>query len=89
MWVVPNQSSLPMAWTQFTEEEAEEGGSRLMPSGNRDRLVDVVEELYRFTVAFRPLSKGMEDRFSERKDRREKEAKAAAVAAAAVAGAEN
>ncbi|KAA8913860.1 arsenic resistance protein-like protein ArsH [Sphaerosporella brunnea] len=86
MWVVPNQSSLPMAWTQFTAEDAEEGGSRLMPSSNRDRLVDVCEELFRFTAAFRPLSEGMGDRFSERKERREKEAKAAAAAAAAAAG---
>lgn len=66
MWTVPNQSSLPMAWTQFTAEEADEGGSRLMPSGNRDRVVDVVEELFRFTALFRPVSEGMADRFSER-----------------------
>jgi len=86
MWTVPNQSSLPMAWTQFTAEDApEDGGSRLMPSGNRDRLVDVMEELFRFTLAFRPLSEGMGDRFSERKERREKEAKARAAKEAAAA----
>ncbi|KAI5856635.1 putative arsenic resistance protein ArsH [Tricharina praecox] len=80
MWTVPNQSSLPMAWTQFTAEDApEEGGNRLMPSGNRDRLVDVMEELFRFTLAFRPLSEGMGDRFSERKERKVKEAKVAAT----------
>jgi arsenic resistance protein ArsH len=85
MWVIPNQSSLPMAWTQFTAENAEEGGSRLMPCGNRDRLVDVCEEFFRFTVAFRPLSQGMGDRFSERKEKRDKEAKAAANAFSAAA----
>lgn len=36
---IPNQSSLPMAWKQFTAQD------RLMPSSNRDRLVDVCEEL--------------------------------------------
>jgi len=84
MWTIANQSSLPKAWTQFTEEAAEEGGSRLMPSGNRDRLVDVMEELVRFTTLFRPYSEGFGDRFSEREERREKEEKAAKALAAQI-----
>jgi len=84
MWTIANQSSLPKAWTQFTEEDAEEGGSRLMPSGNRDRLVDVMEELVRFTTLFRPYSEGFGDRFSEREERREKEEKAAKALAAQI-----
>ncbi|KAF8250392.1 arsenate resistance ArsH [Wilcoxina mikolae CBS 423.85] len=79
MWTICNQSSLPKAWTQFTEEDAEEGGSRLMPSGNRDRLVDVMEELVRFTILFRPHSEGFGDRYSERMERREMESKALAT----------
>jgi arsenical resistance protein ArsH len=39
MFTIPNQSSLPIAWTAFTEE------GRLKPSSNRDRLVDVCEEV--------------------------------------------
>ena len=49
MFVIPNQSSVPKAYTQFTQAadptdgvayaEAE-GGSRMMQSGNRDRVVD-------------------------------------------------
>ena len=74
MWTVPNQSSLPMAWTQFTPADApEEGGSRLMPSSNRDRLVDVMEELYRFTALIRPVVEEMGDRYSERIAKRKKE----------------
>ena len=47
MFTVPNQSSIPMAYTQFTDEDTIEGGSRLMPSGNRDRLVVFGNEIKR------------------------------------------
>lgn len=69
MFTVPNQSSLPAAWTQFTEE------GRLMPSANRDRLVDVCEELVRVSLVMRPGFVMFGDRFSERKERRVKEEK--------------
>lgn len=78
MFTIPNQSSLPAAWTQFTEE------GRLMPSGNRDRLVDVCEELVRVSLVMRPGFDMFGDRFSERKERRIKEEKKAAEAAAAL-----
>lgn len=51
MFTIPNQSSIPVAYTQFTDARdasdetyfEAEGGSRLRPSGNRDRLVDCME----------------------------------------------
>ncbi|GKT71606.1 arsenic resistance protein [Colletotrichum tofieldiae] len=76
MFVVPNQSSVPMAYTQFTPEgEGEGGGSRMIPSSNRDRLVDCMEELVKYTVVMRPHFDLFGDRFSERKEKREKAAK--------------
>lgn len=78
MFTIPNQSSLPAAWTQFTDE------GRLMQSSNRDRLVDVCEELVRVSLVLRPGFGMFADRFSERKERRVKAEKAAAAAAVEV-----
>ncbi|KAH0324197.1 arsenate resistance ArsH, partial [Aureobasidium melanogenum] len=81
MFAIPNQSSVPMAYTQFTDALDEqdhdafvkaEGGSRLKPSGNRDRVVDVMEELFKYTLVMREHFDLFGDRHSERK---EKEAK--------------
>lgn len=69
MFVIPNQSSVPMAYTQFTAADAAEGGSRMVPSGNRDRLVDCMEEFVKYTVVMRPHFDLFGDRFSERKGR--------------------
>ncbi|KAH6866462.1 flavoprotein-like protein [Alternaria rosae] len=74
MFVIPNQSSIPMAYKQFTEEDA---GSRLMPSGNRDRLVDCMEEFVKYTIVMRPHFDFFGDRFSEREEKRAKKAKEA------------
>lgn len=76
MFAIPNQSSIPMAYTQFTEESADEGGSRLMPSGNRDRLVDCMEEFVKCTLVMRPHFELFGDRYSEREEKRVKEKKA-------------
>ena len=38
----------------FTAVDAGEGGSRLMQGGNRDRLVDCVEEFVKYTIVMRP-----------------------------------
>ncbi|TNY22635.1 flavo protein-like protein [Rhodotorula diobovata] len=65
MWTIPNQSSLPKAWTQYTSSD------RLMPSSNRDRLVDVCEELIKATLLLRPYVDLLGDRFSEREEKRE------------------
>ena len=70
MFTIPNQSSLPKAYTQFTSETAEEGGSRLMPSGNRDRLVDCMEEFVKYTIVMRPHFDLFGDRFSERNEKK-------------------
>lgn len=48
-----------------------------MPSSNRDRLVDVMEELVKFTVLLAPSAGGeggnglLDDRYSEREEKRE------------------
>lgn len=72
MFAIPNQSSIPKAYTQFTEEK---DGSRLMPSGNRDRLVDCMEEFVKYTIVMRPHFDLFGDRYSEREEKRVKEEK--------------
>lgn len=72
MWCIPNQSSIPKAYTQFTDAEDVEGGSRMKPSGNRDRLVDCMEEFVKFTILMRPQFDVFGDRYSEREERRAK-----------------
>ncbi|KAK4062767.1 hypothetical protein Purlil1_14189 [Purpureocillium lilacinum] len=67
MFAIPNQSSVPKAYTQFTPEAE---GSRMMPSSNRDRLVDCMEELVKYTIVMRPHFDLFGDRFSEREERR-------------------
>src|SRR5690625_1430964 len=67
MFAIPNQSSVPKAYTQFTSEEE---GSRMMPSSNRDRLVDCMEELVKYTIVMRPHFDLFGDRYSERAERR-------------------
>ncbi|CAD6594304.1 MAG: hypothetical protein ASARMPREDX12_008602 [Alectoria sarmentosa] len=76
MFCIPNQSSLPRAYTQFTDEGDET--SRLLPSGNRDRLVDCMEEFVKYSILMRPQFELFGDRFSERAERELKAAKAAA-----------
>lgn len=86
MFAIPNQSSIPMAYTQFTEEDASEGGSRLMPSGNRDRLVDCMEEFVKYTIVMRPHFDLFGDRYSEREETRIKAEKAATLQIEGTAG---
>ncbi|KAB5585237.1 flavo protein-like protein [Coniochaeta sp. 2T2.1] len=74
MFTIPNQSSVPKAYTQFTDEV---DGSRMIPSGNRERLVDCMEELVKYTIVMRPHFDLFGDRYSEREERRMKEEKAA------------
>lgn len=83
MFAIPNQSSIPMAYKQFTDaqnpdgsEEANlkaEGGSRLMPSGNRDRVVDCMEEFVKYTLIMRKHFDVFGDRYSERTAARKKD----------------
>ncbi|KAF1351248.1 flavo protein-like protein [Delphinella strobiligena] len=82
MFVIPNQSSVPLAYKQFTEPDGAEGGSRMIPSGNRDRLVDCMEEFVKYTIVMREHFHLFGDRFSERAERRAKQVAADAKAAA-------
>jgi len=63
---IPNQSSVPKTWTEFTDD------GRMKPSGLRDRVVDVMEELVKFTLLTRPVADMLVDRYSERDEKRKK-----------------
>ena len=65
MWMVtiPNQSSIAKAYEEFDE------AGRMRPSPYYDRIVDVMEELLRFTILLRPHADQLVDRYSERKER--------------------
>ena len=63
MFTIPNQSSVAKAYEEFDE------AGRMKPSSYYDRIVDVMEELVRFTVLLRPHADCLVDRYSERKDR--------------------
>ena len=61
MITIPNQSSVAKAFQEFDAD----GRMRLSPY--YDRIVDVMEELVRFTVLLRPHREALTDRYSERK----------------------
>ncbi|MEQ1087338.1 arsenical resistance protein ArsH [Acinetobacter seifertii] len=62
MITIPNQSSVAKAFLEF-----EEDGS-MKPSSYYDRIVDVMEELYKFTLLTRGQKEYLTDRYSERKE---------------------
>jgi arsenic resistance protein ArsH len=62
MLTIPNQSSVPKAYQEFHED------GRMKDSPYRDRVVDVMEELYKFTVLTRDLREFLVDRYSERRE---------------------
>ncbi|WP_289034314.1 arsenical resistance protein ArsH [uncultured Roseibium sp.] len=62
MVTIPNQSSVPKAFLEFEED------GRMKPSALYDRVVDVMEELMKFTVLLRGRSDYLVDRYSERKE---------------------
>ena len=62
MITIPNQSSVAKAYEQFDE------AGRMLPSAYYDRVVDVMEELFKFTLLTRQHSAYLVDRYSERKD---------------------
>lgn len=72
MFAIPNQSSVPKAYEMFTSAENEEtggdgeGGSRMLRGGNRDRVVDCVEEFVKYTIVMREHFALFGDRYSER-----------------------
>jgi arsenical resistance protein ArsH len=66
MITIPNQSSVAKAYEQFDDS------GRMKPSAYYDRIVDVMEELMKFTLLTRGISPYLTDRYSERKEAAEK-----------------
>jgi arsenic resistance protein ArsH len=62
MITIPNQSSVAKAFMEFDEHD------RMKPSSYLDRVVDVLEELVKFTLLTRDISPYLVDRYSERKE---------------------
>jgi arsenic resistance protein ArsH len=60
MFTIPNQSSVAKAFQEFDEHD------RMKPSSYYERLVDVMEELMKFTLLLRDRSDYLVDRYSER-----------------------
>jgi arsenical resistance protein ArsH len=69
MLTIPNQSSVAKAFAEFDE------GGRMKPSAYYDRVVDVMEELVKFTLLTRDRTPYLVDRYSERKESAEELAK--------------
>ena len=68
MLAIPSQATVPEADTQFGPAEK---GSRMLPGPDRDRLVDCMEELVKYTVVMRPHFDLLQDQFSSRKSKLE------------------
>lgn len=62
MLTIPNQSSVARAWQEFDE------AGRMRPSPYYDRIVDVMEELVKFTLLTRAAAPYLADRYSERRE---------------------
>ncbi|MES2160858.1 MAG: arsenical resistance protein ArsH [Pseudomonadota bacterium] len=63
MFTIPNQSSVPMAYKEFDD------AGRMRPSAYYERVVDVMEELYKMTLLLRGRTDYLTDRYSERNER--------------------
>jgi arsenical resistance protein ArsH len=62
MLTIPNQSSVAKAFTEFDEDD------RMKSSAFYERLVDVMEELVKFTLLTRDVAPYLVDRYSERRE---------------------
>lgn len=62
MITIPNQSSVAKAFLEFDE------AGRMKPSSYYERVVDVMEELFKFTLLTRDVSSFLVDRYSERRE---------------------
>ncbi|MEM1366150.1 MAG: arsenical resistance protein ArsH [Pseudomonadota bacterium] len=65
MITIPNQSSVAKAWNEFDDN------NRMKPSPYYNRIVDVMEELMKFTHLTRGHADYLVDRYSERVETRE------------------
>jgi arsenic resistance protein ArsH len=62
MFTIPNQSSVAKAYQEFDE------AGRMKPSAYYERVVDVMEELVKFTLLTRDVAPYLVDRYSERRE---------------------
>lgn len=63
MFTIPNQSSVPMAYKKFDD------AGRMRPSAYYDRVVDVMEELFKITLLMRVRTDYLTNRYSERNEK--------------------
>jgi arsenic resistance protein ArsH len=62
MITIPNQSSVAKAFMEFDD------AGRMKPSAYYERVVDVMEELMKFTLLTRDVAPDLVDRYSERRE---------------------